>query len=316
MPLLAQDLHLLLGQAREAEHADLAGDMVPRARSALGLQPVAQALAHLDDPATHRAQVVLPLREQRRVVEHHGRDARAVGGRVRDLRPLEDGELARDVRIRLRGLRSGSRDKVERAGTLAVEPEILRERLGDAQLEAFGDEVADGPGVAGQIAGREALIRAVEEREVVTLANGYGDLLPLVLCRVYARGVVSAGVQEDDGATRGGADAGQHAIDVKALCLGGEVGICCRLEPDVCEDLLVVGPCWRGEIDGRPRLGWIEFRKKQTAQMDRAGAGDRLQGINLFIDSKNTFINRLFPRSEEEKIYNWRFCKAIGGGVG
>lgn len=95
---------------------------------------------------------------------------------------------------------------MESACALAVEAEVLSEGLRDAELEALLDEVPDGPGVAAQVAGGEALVGAVEEGEVGALAHDDGDFLPLVLGEVYACGVVGAGVEEDDGARGGGAE--------------------------------------------------------------------------------------------------------------
>lgn len=249
MPLLSQDLHLLLTQASEAEHANLARDVVPLPRGPLGLQPLLQSLAHLDDPAAHSAQVLLPLRKQLSIIEDQRRRTRTVRRRIRNLRALQDGQLAGNICNRLHGLRARRRDKVERTRALAVQAKILRKRLRNAQLEALGDKVLDGPRVAREVARREALVRAVEEGEVVALAHGGGDLLPLVLGRVYAGGVVGTGVQQHDGAARGGADGGEHAIDVEALGVLGEVWVVCGLEADVGEDLLVVGPGWAGDVN-------------------------------------------------------------------
>lgn len=67
---------------------------------------------------------------------------------------------------RSRRVRTGSRDEVESARALTVQTEVLSEGLRDAQLEALLDEVADGPGVADQVAGGEALVCGVEEGEV------------------------------------------------------------------------------------------------------------------------------------------------------
>lgn len=93
---------------------------------------------------------------------------------------------------------------MEGARALAVEPKVLGEGLRDAEFESLRDEVADGPGVAGQVAGCEALVGAVEEGEEVAVARDGGDGFPLVAGGVDACGVVGAGVQEDDAAVGGG----------------------------------------------------------------------------------------------------------------
>jgi hypothetical protein len=80
--LLAESQDLRLGQASEREHADLVGDVVPRAGSLQLLEVVAQCRAHLDDTAGHGAQVALPLGEQLLVVEDCGSNAGTVRRRV------------------------------------------------------------------------------------------------------------------------------------------------------------------------------------------------------------------------------------------
>lgn len=91
VPLLAQDLHLLLTQPRKTKHANLASNMIPRARRALGLQSLLQAATHFDDAAAHGLEVLLPLSIQGWVVEYNTGNARAVRGRIRNLRALQDG---------------------------------------------------------------------------------------------------------------------------------------------------------------------------------------------------------------------------------
>ena len=281
MPLLSQQFHLRLGQPRKAKHADLIGDVGPGARGALGFETLTQTAAHVGDAAAHRAEVAFPFGEQGRVVQHAGDDAGAVGRGVGDLGALEDGELGRDVGGRGGGVGAGGGHKVERAGALAVEAEVLGEGLGDAQLEALVDEVADGPGVADEVARGEALVGAVEEGEEAAGAHDGGDLFPLVLGEVDAGGVVRAGVEEDDGAGGGGVEGAEHAGEVEAFGLGVEVGVVGEGEADVGEDLVVVGPGRVGEVElGAGSLG-VEFGEEEGAEVDGAGAGDGLEGAYL-----------------------------------
>lgn len=282
MPFVPQQLDLLLRQPGKTEHADLIGDMRPGPGRPLGLETLAQAGAHVGDAAAHGAQVVLPLGEEGGVVEDAAGDAGAVGRGVGDLGALQDGELGGDVGVGGGGVGAGGGHKVEGAGALAVETEVLGERLRDAQLEALVDEVAHGPGVAGEVAGRKTLVGAVEEGEQLAVAHDDGDLLPLVLGEVDAGGVVGAGVQQDDGAGRGGAQGGQHAVEVEALGLGGEVGVVGELEADVGEDLVVVGPGRAGEVDLGLGLLRVEFGQEEGAQMDGSSAGDGLEGCDLY----------------------------------
>src|SRR5881227_2191706 len=62
----AQALHLLLREARVAEHPDLIDDESEVLLHARGLQPLDQRVPHLLDPRAHARQFLLPLRTQRR----------------------------------------------------------------------------------------------------------------------------------------------------------------------------------------------------------------------------------------------------------
>ena len=285
MIVLPQTLDLRLSQSGKTKHADLIGDMLPRPGGALCLETLSQSLAHVRNPTTHRAQILLPHREQLRIVQHTTGNVGAVGWGVGDLRPLQHGELAGNVARGRCGVGAGCADEMESARALAVETEVLGEGLGDAQLEALFDEVADGPGVADEITGCETLVGAVEEGEVVALAHSHGDVLPLFLSGVDTGGIMGAGVEEDDGTWRGSAQGGNHAIEVEALGLRGEVGVVGEGEADIGEDLVVVGPGWRGEVEGG--LVGMKARQEETSQVDGARAGDGLKRADaVFADGR------------------------------
>lgn len=201
MRILSDLQDLLLRQSREAEHADLIRDMLPAALLPVQLlQFPPQRFAHVDDAAGHGAQVGFPLLEELGVVEDEAGDAGAVGGRVADLAALEDGELGCYAADCVLGVRAGAGDEVEGAGSFAVETEVFGEGLGDAELEALLDEVADGPGVVFQIARGETLVCTVEEGEVVFAADDLGDFGPLVMSGVNAGWVMGTSMEEDDAA--------------------------------------------------------------------------------------------------------------------
>lgn len=265
MPLLPQNLNLSLRQAGETKHANLAGNMIPRARGSLLLQSLPQSPSHLLDPTTHSPQILLPLLKELRVIQNPTRNSGTIGRRVGDLRALQNGQLTRDVGIGLFTVRTRRRDKVERASSLTVQTEVLSEGLGDAQFETLVYEVADSPSVADQIARGETLVRGVEEGEVVLFFHDGCDLFPLVLGRVDAGGVVGAGVEEDDRAGRRCLQRLEHTGEIEAFGLFGEVGVGGQLEADVCEDLVVVGPCWVREVDGGFGGLRVEFREEEAA---------------------------------------------------
>lgn len=87
---------------------------------------------------------------------------------------------------------------MEGARPLAVQAEVLGERLRDAEFETLRDEVPHRPRVVLKIARGEALVGAVEEGEVLLLADDFGDAFPLLARGVNACRIVSAGVEQDD----------------------------------------------------------------------------------------------------------------------
>lgn len=195
MRVLPEPHYLLLVQARKTKHANLVRDMLPCAWRPQFLQLAPQRCPHILDAAAHGPQVGLPLGEELGIVENERGYAGAVGRRIADFAALEDGELGGDAGDGIGGIWAWAGHKMEGAGALAVQAEVLGEALGHAHLEALLDEVADGPRVVFEIARGEALVGAVEKGEVTLLAQEGGELCPLVTGRVDAGGVVGAGVQ-------------------------------------------------------------------------------------------------------------------------
>ena len=74
---------ILTSKSGEREHADLVGDVVPRAGRLQLFQTLAQPVAHEDHPIGHGFNVALPLGVQFGVVEHRADDAAAVVRRIR-----------------------------------------------------------------------------------------------------------------------------------------------------------------------------------------------------------------------------------------
>jgi len=111
---------------------------------------------------------------------------------------------------------------------------------------------------------------------VVALAHDRGDLFPLLLSGIYAGWVVGAGVQDDDGAWTSGPERSEHAIEIEALGLRGEVRVIGNGKPGIGEDLIVVGPCRAGEVDMWSWSGRVESGEEEGAQVHCTGARDRL----------------------------------------
>lgn len=172
-------------------------------------------------------------------------------------------------------------DKVEGAGTLAVETKVLGKGLRHAELETLRDEVADRPSVVFKIARREALICAVEKGEVLLCCHRFGELGPLGVGKVDTGGVVGTGMQENDASLGGLLERGEHAREIKAFGLRGEIWVGFDRQVHVGENLVVVGPCWGGEVDGLVRAARIELGEEKSAQVDSTGARDGLEARYL-----------------------------------
>lgn len=135
---------------------------------------------------------------------------------------------------------------MEGSCTLAVKPEILGEGLCYAELEAFRDEVSDRPGVVFETARCETLIGTVKEGKVVFRADELGKLDPLGAGEINPGWIMSTGMEQYDAARLSLLDSGTHAREVKAFCFRRKIGVRLGREPDIGEDLVVIGPCGRG----------------------------------------------------------------------
>src|SRR3954469_6283881 len=115
--VLAQALHLLLGEPGVGEHAALLQDEAEiRVRHAL-LDVAHEVEAHALDAIAHRAELLLPLGAQLAGGEDRGDQLAAVSRRIGVVRAHDALELRQHAR-RLVGAR---RDEAEGADTLAIE---------------------------------------------------------------------------------------------------------------------------------------------------------------------------------------------------
>mmetsp|Transcript_71340 Transcript_71340/g.209135 ORF Transcript_71340/g.209135 Transcript_71340/m.209135 type:complete len:267 (-) Transcript_71340:414-1214(-) len=236
--LLDQLLTHCRREACEGEHADLVGDVVPGARRPLLLQALAQEAAHLQDAVRHGSKLVLPGLEARLAAQDLHHELGAVLRRAGVHGPDHQLEL-REHCLRRGGAPT---DDVQHADALAVEPQVLREGLAHAHLEAHGQEEADGKGVLVQAAGGVALVGAVHEGEELACLHDLRDLLPLVLCWVDSSGVVGASMEQDHGALCGALERRHHAIKVQGLGLCLVVWISLDCQASLGKDGVVVAP--------------------------------------------------------------------------
>lgn len=154
-----------------------------------------ESITHGDDPVGHEFDLGLPLFVKIHIGEDGVGYAGAMEGRVGVHRSDNDLQLALYAGPLLRvGGNEG-----EGANTFAVETHVLCEGLGESDLVTLVDEMADGEGILGSVSRGEALVCHVKEGEEVFLLDKFRDFFPLSRGGVDTRGVVSAGVEENDG---------------------------------------------------------------------------------------------------------------------
>lgn len=197
-----------------------------------------------------------------------------------------------------RGVGTRAGDEVKSAGALAVEPEVLGERLCHTELEPFRNKVTYRPCVIFETARCETLIGAVEEGKMLFGADELGELDPLGPREIHTGWVMGTGMEQYDTARLSLLDGGIHAGKVEPFCFRREIRVCSDGEIHVGEDLVVIGPCGRREINrlvGRPR---IEFRKEESTQMEGTRTRDGLDA--RYLDSKTDLIQA--PSIEHRRI--------------
>lgn len=166
---------------------------------------------------------------------------------------------------------------MEAARPLTVQAEVFGERLGNYELESLLHKVANGPGIAVQIARSEALVSTVEKREVLFGLHDLGNLAPLALRGVNTGGIVCTSVQKDDGVFCGIVQRSLHAFEVKALGALVKVWVRRRRHLDVGEDLVVVGPGGVRQVHDRVAIDLaIELLEEEGSEVQSSSAGDGL----------------------------------------
>lgn len=163
---------------------------------------------------------------------------------------------------------------MEAASSLSVKAKVLGEALGNYELEALLDKVAHSGGISSKVTRGKALVGAVKEGEVLLLPNHNGQLLPLIQCWVDTGWVVSAGVEQDDGAFGGCGNRRLHAIEIQSSSLLVPVGVLGDFDADIVEDLVVVCPCGIGYINDSATL--VELGEEQSAHVDGSSSRNGL----------------------------------------
>ena len=97
--------------------------------------------------------------------------------------------------------------------SLAVESEVLRERLANQHLEPPGLKIVHGIGVLIN-ATAEALVRNVEDREMPANLHLIRQCVPLILREVCGRRVMAASLQYEWRTLRRGSRGLQNAVEI------------------------------------------------------------------------------------------------------
>src|SRR5437762_4581146 len=96
---------------------------------------------------------------------------------------------------------------------------ILSERLRKTNIVAFTDEVTKSKGVLVSITASKALIRHIEEGEVLSSLHGIRYLPPLLLRGVNAGRIVCTSMQQKNATLRGSFDICYHTLKVQPNCV-------------------------------------------------------------------------------------------------
>jgi hypothetical protein len=146
------------------------------------------------------------------------------------------------LRVDSLSLLSTLSDDGEQTNTLTVQTNVLGETLSEKDTVALGDEVAESESVSDWVTRGETLVGHVEEGQVALSSEDLGKFFPLLLGRVYTSGVVSAGVQEDDGFIRDVLQVFDDTSEVQTVGLFIKVAVLANLQAGVTEDIGVVSP--------------------------------------------------------------------------
>ena len=218
MVLLDASLHLGLGEAGVGEHTNLAGDVRPVASAAGLLQVLHESLTHVNDAVGHSSALLVPLSLQLGVTQDGLDNASTVERRVGPEGTGGGLQLGSHALLLL----LGGADHGGSSAALSVETEVLGEGLGEADLVAVSDELADGEGISLHISRGETLVSAVEDHSAVVGLDSLADLLPLLLGGIHSGGVVGASVEQEGRLGRSVLNLLHNTVEVQ-LVVGIEV---------------------------------------------------------------------------------------------
>ena len=207
----SQFIHLLASHPTEAEHTDLVGDVLPRKGRTAFFEVLTQERSHFDDAIRHALHFLVPLRLERGIAENRGSDERTVHGWVRVHRTRDHLELRLDTV----GFFLIFAHHAHGADALAVQAHVLREGLCERDLMSVFNKDSDRLRITFTIARGEALVRHVEEGEVILRLHDFGNFAPLLRRRIDASRIVRTRVQQEHASVRGVLDVFDHPFEIE-----------------------------------------------------------------------------------------------------
>ena len=246
--IVAQAVDLFFGEAGEAEHAALVGDEGEIHLGGFGGHGVDELFAHGIDAGAHGGDVFGPDGAEVGIPEDGGDEAGAMGGRI----GVIDADAEFGVAHGFAGGIGCLGDDGHGADALVVEAEVFGEAGGDEHFHAGFGEGAKSEGILLD-AVAEALVGEVEEGEESAIDGDGGEFLPLLGGGVFAGGIVTAGVEEDDVAGGDLPEGGDHVVEGEFASGLIVVGIGGEFDAGGGEDTLVVSP--GGVAHPEPCLG-------------------------------------------------------------
>mmetsp|Transcript_51459 Transcript_51459/g.143869 ORF Transcript_51459/g.143869 Transcript_51459/m.143869 type:complete len:278 (-) Transcript_51459:616-1449(-) len=233
-----QSFALHCGQTCASEHPHLLGDVLPLSWRALRLEAATERSPELDESVHHLLQLPLPLGAQVWVAQYPHDEPGSMDRGARVHGPYHRLE----VRQHNLGTVLACAHNVQHADALAIEAHVLREGLGNKELELRLVEDPNRQRVPVEVPRSETLVRAVDDRDEVLDPQGFQQVAPLELRQVHARGVVRAGLEQHHAPRCRLRQLPRHRLEIQGLRLLVPVGVRRHREPTLLEEHGVVPP--------------------------------------------------------------------------
>jgi len=130
-------------------------------------------------------------------------------------------------------------------------------------------------GISFKVSTCEALVGAVECREVVLSLDNVQDLLPLGIIWITTCWIMSANMENDNGLVICFIEVLKHSVQVEALALSIIIPVSLYFKSSLFSNIFMCWPCWIWDVN----LGiflWIPCLQEFHADSERTGSRDRL----------------------------------------